>query len=1266
MSALISWQRRVANMKWLGYPAAMVALLTCAIPDTTYAQGVEYQIRHDLLRGRVLSDSGRPIGSATIAITMAPNRVTQSTATDSLGRFEVRFDQGTGDYLVYVSAVGYRTVRKRVTRAAAESTFVVDISLASSAQLLAAVRVEAPPSRPNRDQGFVAGPGVGAAERIASGVVSSVRPDQRGDIGALAAAMPGIQALDGGGISVLGLPPEQSQVTLGGLPMSGATIPRGARATTTVATSTYDATRGGFSGAQAQIILAPGGILTTRQASATLDSPLLQDRTAAVQRLGGGYSAYDVNLGSSGDLKLDTWFYNLGIEAKRQSAGAASLGSASPLALADAGVSADSVARAISALRGLGIPVGAANRSPAAVSNVVSAIGRIDRPMFDYSTYQPLKSTWGALSYVRFQRDDNLGLGPLSDESRAGQLRRWDATLQANYSTYLGRDNSFLNEAKSGLSLSSSEVVPNSNLTAGRVLIASSDLTDPGIAGVEWGGNASNHNSSHRLIWETTDETTGHWFGRESHAGRVVLDSRFEWSGQTVSGNSSGLFAYNSLADLVANQPALFTRSFGDEHRSGGVWTGSVAGVDTWRPTRQLSVIYGLRLEVDRGLMSPAYNPDIDRLFGQRTDQTPGGINLSPRIGFNWVYAGASAGGSGVTYSDLGQFFRTPRGVLRGGIGRFRSALGSQINAEAAGATGLPGTATQLQCVGAAVPVPVWSQYQSDPAIIPDKCTDGSSPSLETFARNVSVIERGYNAPSSWRSNLSWSSSLGPIALGVDGIYSYNVDQPSTSDLNLRGTTQFAITNESSRPIFVPASTIVSSTGAVLASNSRLTEAYGQVFLRSSDLRSWARQVTISARPDVRSYGSQWVGNIWYTFSQGRSQTRGYEGSTDGDPRRTSWSRSSYLPTHELVLQAGHQGDLLVGTVYAKVRSGAPFTPLIATDINGDGVANDRAFVYSADAAGSTALSRGMRDLLNDSPTRVRECLAQQLGHIAERNSCDGPWTGTINANLQFGQIAKQRLGISRRTNINLSVVNVLGGLDALLHRGDLRGWGATETPQSTLLYVSTFDLSAAQFTYRVNNDFGRTRRNALAIANPFRLTLEVSVDLTPNSDEQQIARWLERGRHGNDGPRLDSAALMKRYERSLPDWYAGILDQADSLLLSREQVEKLQAARAAYVQRMTAHWGPTAAILASLPNNYDARSAVALQTEAADAAWEIARQEVQTTLPRILTPVQLGLLSPFVQQLLNAKVPVKGFRYLFSSRSSEKHPRAREEQRLS
>src|SRR5919112_375717 len=93
------------------------------------ANRADAQTEADVVRGRVTDDSSRAVVGATVMITRGPDRLTQQTTTDTSGAFSSRFDPGTGDYLVYVNATGFKAERRRVQRQAVERELVADFKL---------------------------------------------------------------------------------------------------------------------------------------------------------------------------------------------------------------------------------------------------------------------------------------------------------------------------------------------------------------------------------------------------------------------------------------------------------------------------------------------------------------------------------------------------------------------------------------------------------------------------------------------------------------------------------------------------------------------------------------------------------------------------------------------------------------------------------------------------------------------------------------------------------------------------------------------------------------------------------------------------------------------------------------------------------------------------------------------------------------------------------------------------------------------------------
>src|SRR5207249_10534047 len=126
---------------------------------------------------------------------------------------------------------------------------------------------------------------------------------------------------------------------------------------------------------------------------------------------------------------------------------------------------------------------------------------------------------------------------------------------------------------------------------------------------------------------------------------------------------------------------------------------------DPWGPGARRQLTSGARLEATEFRDTPAYNRTLDSLFGVRTDRIPREVHASPRIGFTWTFAAASGGGEGARQG-------LPQGILRGGVGDFRSLPPTALYSAALGAPGLATAETQLECIGSAVPTPNWARSE--------------------------------------------------------------------------------------------------------------------------------------------------------------------------------------------------------------------------------------------------------------------------------------------------------------------------------------------------------------------------------------------------------------------------------------------------------------------------------------------------------------------------------------------------------------------------
>lgn len=1182
------------------------------------------------------TDSGAPLPGAQVFVTRAPDRAFQTTTSAADGRWSVRFAEGFGDYLVHVTAAGRKAVTRRITRGGAgfpaldspDSVFTVNTALASAAAQLEQVTVTAPKTRVERPLLSPASDlQAGGAERWVDDFAGNVPPDQAGNLAALAATTPGVVPATNG-VSVLGLGTQQTITTLGGLQFTGGELPRDVRTFTRVATSTYDPSRGWFGGAQIAAELSPGSAYQVSRGHLTLDAPALQATDPVGARLGQRFTNLQASYGNEGGLADDRLAYNVGVQGGRRTQDAPSLLDAAPDALLAAGITADSAARLASTLSAAGVPVRAGGASTRATDQL-SFVGRIGNPYYDYKKFEPVRRIAGVTAFGNWRRSQAFGVMPTAAATRAGELRTASAGVQGLYSAYVTQRN-WLVEARSGLSASDESSTPYLALPGAIVLVGGSasprDTAAPGrtpsagLVPVAFGGNGSLLARRRDWLWETQGSFSFYDPDHSRHQLAVAADVRLDGLRDTPAADRLGTFVYRSIDDVAAGRPASYTRALAVPAGSAQVWNAFVSAGDEWRVSPALQLLYGVRVEGNAYTTRPAYNAALDRTLGVRTDRVPDRFAVSPRLGFTWR---RTASEDGYTMGRFGSFRIPYASVVRGGVGMFRNLLGPDVVAGATAATGLPGSSTRLVCTGPAVPALDWTAWSAGSAAIPSACAGGVAGTLADSAPGVIALDRRYDAPRSWRANLGWSGIRWKAVYNIEGIYSLNLSQPGTFDANFAGVPRFTLSGEG-RPVYVPASDIIPTTGALAQAGARRTAEFGRVVLQRSDLRSVSRQLAITLSPSGANLRRWWASGS-YVLGSVRQQAYGFDGGTFGDPRARTWSRGSLDVRHQFLLQAALGVGKVTATLFGRVASGLPYTPLVGSDINGDGLANDRAFV-SDPAAPSTdlAVAQATRALLAGAPRPARDCLARTLGRAAERNACTGPWTAMVNARFA---VSGKALRLGERSTIALNLTNPLAGVDQLLHGSRLRGWGQPAIPDPVLLQVRGFDPAAQRYRYAVNPRFGDTRPATTTWRVPFRVTLDIALDLAPPLPQQQLGKWLSPGRRGRAGPRLAAPDLLKRYQRNTPDPYGAILRVADSLLLTPSQIEALQAARASYRARTDSVWATLGNYLASLGDDYDVAAATRRQSEAADSVDDLARADVRATLPRILTAAQIAVL---------------------------------------
>ena len=1179
----------------------------------------------DVVRGRVTGPENQPIEGAMVTVTTLSGAVSRQTRTDVRGRYTITFPGGDGDYFVNFASIGYAARRFEIKRVADEDILVADAKLSRSATTLDAVRVQAARDRAGRNDPTT---DISGSERVIN--PSALAAAQLGDLAAMAASAPGVLLVPGAdgdpsGFSVLGLSPDQNSTTLNGQNFSGSDLPRDAAIGASLVTSPYDVSRGGFSGANFNLRTRGGTNFIARTSSLNLDAPQMQWTDAAARALGQEYSNISLGGLTSGPVKYNQSFYNIAYQVGRRSNDLQTVLNTDPLGLQTTGIASDSVTRLLGVLKQLGIPLSVGSPLSNQLRDQASLVGTFD--------LAPPSSRAGSAFNLTVNGSYNKQ-SPVSNlttelPAHSGDRTNWNGGAQARHSSYFWFG--ILSETVLGATSSNTEAQPYLAMPSGSVRINSTFADGSnGVKTLSFGGspNLSTGLSNSSLQFSNLLS----WFS-EDNKHRLKLSTELRQDSYTLdqSTNQLGSFSFNSLADLQAGLPAFYSRTLSPRKRSGSQIVGAVSLGDSWKATKDLQVQYGVRLDGNAFNGGPTLNPQVQQLFGVANDAVPNHLYASPRLGFSWTYG---------TAAQIGGFdgaFRGPRAVVRGGIGLFQGVPGTQLLGSAIDNTGLASALQQVNCVGPAAPTPDWAAYFANRASIPAQCAGGTAGSpFASTVPNVSFFAGDYAAARSLRSNLQWSGPVlnNRLSAQFEVTYSLNLNQPGTVDLNFAQVQRFSLPDEGARPVYVQPGSIDPATGFISSSAARVSPLYNRVTENRSDLRSESKQVRASFSP--LTFNSNYSWSLSYVYTNVRERVRGFGTNTVANPFDLEWARSNFDSRHQIQYSLFYNlFDLVRLSWSGSFRSGLPFTPLVSGDVNGDGYSNDRAFVYNPATAKDPALATAMQTLLSSASSNVRSCLQDQIGALAARNSCEGPWTAQANLSISFNPV---KLALPQRATLSFGVSNPIGAVDLLMHgEKNLRGWGQTPFPDQSLLFVRGFDPVTQRYKYDVNQRFGSTNPAFTPFRTPVTVTAMLRFDIGPTREQQSLTQQLNMGRR-TDGNKLPESLLRLIYANGgLVNPMATVLRQSDTLELTSKQADSLATMNRWYIIRLDSVWSPVAKYLADLPERYDAGEAYGRYKRARETTVDLLKR-VAPEIRGLLTAEQYRKLPAIMTSYLDQR----------------------------
>ncbi len=1230
----------------VGAVAAAISVSAAVSAATPAVASAQVGSTTDIVTGKVAGVGGQPVAGAQVTVTSLETGVSRSRMTNEKGTYTVLFPDGGGRYRIVVRAIGQQPRTVNVQREGDEDRLVANVSLAQATTTLAGVRVtaRAPTGGGQRQE-------PGNSERTVSGEQALRLPVDATDPNAIAALTPGVIAQTGNdttqaGFNVAGQRASQNNVTLDGLTFGGASFPQEAVRATRVITNTFDVARGQFSGGQVASTTRAGTNNLYLGGTYTLRAPQLQQTPDFNGVYGNGYTSNQLSAGVGGAFRQDKAFYFVAVQGSRRTDPLTSLLGADPRALAGLGASSDSAARFLAALSARGIPATASAIPGTRVNDQFTGITRLD---FNLSESQTL-TLRGDYSY---RGQDAARISPFAVPTNGGQSSNHGGGLFASLSSRFPNEvfgGALLNEGRVYVNRASNDATPYVDIPGGRVRVTST-LADgtTGISSFGFGANAGLPNEGQTNYVEATDELsllTGDGKHRIKLGG-LLNASRFA---QQTSISPYGSYTYNTLADFLDNTPALYQRTLGAPNVHGGALNLNGYLGDTWRQSRNFQLTYGVRVEGTTYSGVPAYNRGVDSAFGLRTDRFPGEIRASPRIGFTYTFfpdsAKQAAAQQRQAASGAPSLFRGgPTLFVRGGIGEFRGRAPTQLFSAAQQGSGLPGDQTQITCLNPVGPDYATIRAQGVSAI-PTTCTQRAGAPLTPNAFATGAVPTVTAFAPDFRSPRSVRASLGVTrrfwerwTAGLDASYAWGVSQYGVTDANLNTAPSFTLAQEGNRPVYVPAAAISPLNGATALAASRRDPAFGQVFEVASGLRSRNAQVTGSLN-GFTSRGA--IFNLSWTIARNRDQSSyafgppafGYQQTpTAGNPNVLALGAADQDIRHNIIGTATFPLNAsLEVTGIGRLSSGSPYTPTVNGDVNGDGARNDAAFVFNPNTPGlDPALAAGMQRVFASAPSAARTCLESQLGAVAGRNSCRGPWVPGLDVQFNY---KPDRLGLQRRLTLSATLLNTLAGFDQLFHgANNLRGWGQTVRPDQTLLAVRGFNPTTQQYVYTVNQRFGNTTGQASVFRQTFQLGIQARYVYGANpfgafgfggggpgggggrgEGGGPLTGLLGGGPGGSDAASTSLAASLNPA--------AKLIQLRDSLALDSAQVGKLEVVRDTLTARYGRFRADLQAKVRKLGNNPDPAVVLSTLRPEFPRGQQLITEAVQAS-QTILTPAQ-------------------------------------------
>ncbi len=459
-------------------------------------------------------------------------------------------------------------------------------------------------------------------------------------------------------------------------------------------------------------------------------------------------------------------------------------------------------------------------------------------------------------------------------------------------------------------------------------------------------------------------------------------------------------------------------------------------GQDKWRASKNLTLTYGLRVDLTIYKQSFTDNPYFDALtfkngsynIGKAPKTTP---LFSPRVGFNWDVKGDRTlqvrGGAGI-FSGPPPFVWISNQASNNGI-----QFGSFTKANVA--------------------------FNQDPtAYIP-------AGSLPNTSYSTALTDRNFKYPQVLKASLAIDKKFaGDYVVTLEGTYSKDVNAVYYQNINLKETNGFALGGADNRLRYLT----VANSNKYYAGTTLANPNLGNAILMSNTSKGYSYTLTARIQKTYKNF----FGSVAYTYSQAKNTAE--FGSTasslwsargvTGDPNAATLANGAFYQPHRIIAYASYK---VISCKYSSTSIGAIFEAAPAGvssyvyngDLNGDGnTGND--LIYIPKSASDINLVKVNSGGLGTGTTGVTDTrtsgqiwnqlnnflnqdhyLAGHRGQYAQANANVAPFYKRLDLNIT--EDISVKTGKERHTlRISMDLINAGNFFN--------KYWGTYKTPNLT------------------------------------------------------------------------------------------------------------------------------------------------------------------------------------------------------------------------